>query len=89
MGFLLHCLASNPDKQEKLRSEIDSVIRESNSGHITAEDINKLKYFNSCLKETLRLYPILFINGRRLTSDFVSQNHNIQFKKNVSMKKPV
>ena len=83
IGFLLHCLAANPDKQQKLRDEVDVVIKESNGGRITAEQTHKLKYFQMCLKESFRLYPILFINGRKIREDFISRNRNIQFKKDV------
>lgn len=80
---MLYNLACNPDKQEKLRSEVESVIRTEG---ITFESVQKISYLRNCIRETLRLYPILFINGREIKESFVTQNHNIQFHAGVSKK---
>ncbi|XP_067940323.1 sterol 26-hydroxylase, mitochondrial-like [Watersipora subatra] len=74
LGFMLYLLASHPEKQEKLRAEILE-----HSDHLDIHVVKNLKYLNMCIKETLRLYPILFINGRTIRKDFVSQK-GIQFK---------
>lgn len=77
LGFMLYLLASHPEKQEKLRAEILE-----HSDHLDIHVVKNLKYLNMCIKETLRLYPILFINGRTIRKDFVSQK-GIQFKAEV------
>lgn len=53
--------------QEKLRDEIDAFIDEINSNGepISLINIKKLKYLDSCIKESLRLYPSGPFIGRR------------------------
>lgn len=81
MTFLLYNLASNPEKQEKLREEIRSVIGKE---ELTLSHIQKMTYLRNCIKESLRMYPILFIYGRMLQSDFVSKSRGVHLKKGVS-----
>jgi cytochrome P450 family 12 len=49
----MYQLALNPDKQEKLYQEIDTVLPNSDS-HLTAENIETLSYLKAVIKETLR-----------------------------------
>lgn len=88
LGFLLYELASHPEKQQRLRDEVEMVVRECGD-NLKLEDLQKMKYFKMCLKETLRLYPILYVNGRSIRSHFISENHNIEFKAKVSYSKCV
>ena len=59
MGFLLYLLARNPQKQEKLRQEILSVVGPKGSP-VTSGALNELNYLKACIKETMR-YTNLFI----------------------------
>jgi cytochrome P450 family 6 len=45
MTFCLHQLALNPDIQEQLRAEIDSVLQK-NEGNITYESIFEMEYLD-------------------------------------------
>nr|XP_022319165.1 cytochrome P450 3A29-like [Crassostrea virginica] len=54
MTFLSYSLATNPDCQERLLEEIDSVIGKDLP---TYDNIQKLEYLDWVLNETLRLYP--------------------------------
>ena len=54
MGMLLHNLATNPEKQEKLRQEIDSVV---GKGAVTEKHLAKMRYLKACLQESLRYTP--------------------------------
>ncbi|XP_012526853.1 cytochrome P450 9e2-like [Monomorium pharaonis] len=56
MCFATHEIAVNPDIQSKLREEIDDVLRQTN-GKPTYEAINRMKYLDALINETLRLYP--------------------------------
>ena len=56
MCFLAHELAVNPEIQEKLRTEVDSLMKEEGS-EVSYEAISKMKYMNMVISETLRKYP--------------------------------
>ncbi|CAK9822194.1 Cytochrome P450 6B1 [Anthophora retusa] len=52
----LYELALNQSVQEKLRNEINEVLRETD-GKITYDSIKKMTYLEACMLETLRKYP--------------------------------
>ncbi|XP_033192745.1 cytochrome P450 6B1 [Bombus vancouverensis nearcticus] len=54
----LYELAWNQTVQDKLREEIQSVLKKYN-GEITYDGICEMKYLNACLLETLRKYPVI------------------------------
>ncbi|XP_077299454.1 cytochrome P450 9e2-like [Arctopsyche grandis] len=56
LSFLLHELAMNPEFQKKIHEEIDELMK-NNSGKIDYNDLNKLKYLDMAVTETLRLWP--------------------------------
>ena len=49
----LYCLASNPDKQQKLYEEIMQLAPDKHSP-ITYEVIQKASYLKACIKEGFR-----------------------------------
>jgi cholesterol 24(S)-hydroxylase len=54
LAFCFIEIAKHPLVAKKLREEIDSVLGDRNE--ITNEDLTKLKYVSSVIKETLRLW---------------------------------
>ncbi|XP_076807148.1 cytochrome P450 4F4-like [Clavelina lepadiformis] len=72
MSWFSYLLAKNQDWQEKCRAEVMEVC--GSDGEILWEDIPKLKILSLCVKETLRLYPVASVVGRRLTSDMTFKN---------------
>ncbi|XP_046565423.1 cytochrome P450 3A21-like [Haliotis rubra] len=54
LTFISHCLAMNPDVQEKAYNEIKEMLGNEEP---TYENIGKLKYLDNVISETLRLYP--------------------------------
>ncbi|XP_011705775.1 PREDICTED: cytochrome P450 9e2-like, partial [Wasmannia auropunctata] len=57
MCFMLHHVGVDPDIQKKLREEIDDVLRQTN-GKPTYEAINRMKYLDAVVNESLRMYPV-------------------------------
>ena len=56
LGFVWYHLATNPDVQDKLQKEIDSVW-DDESKMPSYETVNELPYLDMVISETLRLYP--------------------------------
>lgn len=53
----LYLLAKNPDKQAKLREEVTS-------------NVEKRSYLRACVKESLRVMPVVSANARRTTKEY-------------------
>ena len=73
LAFLIYNLARNPEKQQKLRDEVQSF----GSGNLTVQDVGKMKYFRACLNESLRILPTIPYMGRLMPHDFVLRGYNI------------
>ena len=56
LGLVCYHLATDPDVQEKLQKEIDSVW-DDESQMPSYETVNELPYLDMAICETLRLYP--------------------------------
>ena len=56
LGLACHHIAANPQVQDKLLQEIDSVWTDEEEG-LTYEMVNELPYLDMVISETLRLYP--------------------------------
>ncbi|KAJ8675559.1 hypothetical protein QAD02_011345, partial [Eretmocerus hayati] len=67
-AFTILLLAENGEIQNRARAEVDNVVNQ-NSGKLTTVELQKLEYLERCIKETLRIYSILPLNGRDLETD--------------------
>lgn len=56
------------DVQEKVYKEILEVFN-GQDVEVDTENINKLKYLELVIKETMRLFPVAPVIGRKLTAD--------------------
>lgn len=63
LQFLFYLLATHPDKQERLYGEILKHIREDKAVNYT--NVGKIQYLESCIYETLRLYPPVPVFARK------------------------
>jgi len=73
--WLMHLLAINPDKQERLRRELAPV----KNGPITPEFLTspQSSYLKACVKESMRLRPVLVGTARVLDRDVVVGGYNV------------
>lgn len=69
MCFVAYEIAVNQDVQEKLQSEIDRVLEETN-GEASYEAINAMEYLDAVVSETLRKYPTGRVIDRLCAEDF-------------------
>lgn len=61
-------LAMHQDVQDKVIEEFNSVFYNAEE-EIDNKKLTKLKYFDLVIKETLRLFPVAPVIGRKLTDD--------------------
>lgn len=86
-AFLTLLLAEHPDVQEKVRSEMLSVLGDREM--ITMEDIQKLEYLHKVMQETLRLYSVIPIVTREATEEVtIKEADNVTIPKGVNVMIP-
>ena len=73
--FLLHELAKNPMIQEALHKEIVEIVGPHATP--TAEQLQKLSLVRKCVKETLRMHPLLPLLVRQISEDVEIMGYTI------------
>lgn len=73
---ILHCLATNQDKQDKLREELQQNFPDPNET-LTAEKMANLPYLRVVIKEGMRLLPPVSGTVRRITDDLVLNGYHV------------
>ncbi|KAJ9592494.1 hypothetical protein L9F63_015910 [Diploptera punctata] len=76
VASILYQLSLHPDKQEQLYNEIQQVLP-SQETPITSQHLEQMSYLKACIKETLRMYPVVIGNGRCMTRDTVIAGYQI------------
>jgi len=61
---VIYYVSHNPNVKQKLIKEIDSIFKNDPTRPITLEDIDKLKYCEAIIKETLRIRPVVNMMAR-------------------------
>jgi len=84
MSFCLYELALNLDIQDRLRNEIDTVLKKR-EGSVTYEDIQEMKYLDKVISETLRKYPPLGILNRECTKRYEIPGTNVILEKGIQV----
>ncbi|XP_021934435.1 cytochrome P450 6k1-like [Zootermopsis nevadensis] len=88
MTFCLYELALNPDIQERLRAEIDTVV-EKHDGNITYESIFEMEYLDKVVDETLRKYPPATTIRRECTKSVKLHGTDVLVEKGTKLLFPI
>ncbi|XP_070162068.1 cytochrome P450 4C1-like [Polyergus mexicanus] len=72
--FALLLLAEHKDIQERVRTEVNTVMQE-NEDKFTIRSLQNLLYLDRCIKEALRLYPSVFFVSRFAAEDVKLQSY--------------
>ncbi|CAH0560855.1 unnamed protein product [Brassicogethes aeneus] len=76
VASILYQLSQHEEKQENLHREILRILPETNS-QLTSEKLEQMNYLKACIKETMRLKPVVIGNGRCTTSDSIIAGYEI------------
>ncbi|KAL6257873.1 hypothetical protein P5V15_011471 [Pogonomyrmex californicus] len=66
--FVLLLLAEYKDVQDHVREEVNAVMNESGK-KLTMQSLENLSYLERCIKETLRVYPVVYFISRITSKD--------------------
>ncbi len=66
LAWTFYLIATHPEVYKKLKQEVKDVVGD---GEITFQHLQQLKYSKACLNEAMRLYPPIWIIGRRALED--------------------
>ncbi|KAK5638185.1 hypothetical protein RI129_012480 [Pyrocoelia pectoralis] len=81
LSFTLYDLCVNPVIQARLRNEIRTVL--TNHGTLSYQAVRNMDYLDMCVKESLRMHPILGFLDRRCTKTYQIPNTDIVIDKGV------
>ncbi|XP_011686055.1 PREDICTED: cytochrome P450 CYP12A2-like [Wasmannia auropunctata] len=81
-GGLLYYIANNPEKQEKLREEVMSVLPDKTS-RVTPKILDQTRYAKACIKESLRFFSITLVVLRTMQTDVCIGGYRIPAGFNV------
>lgn len=92
VSFMFHELAVNPDIQMQLYSEIEAVKKELNGQQLNYETLQKFKYLDMVLSESMRRWSTVPVSDRICTKAYVLENNDgtkVQVKPGDSIIIPV
>lgn len=76
VGFLVHELACNPDIQKRLHTEVTETLQELKGEPLSYEAMQKMKYLDMVVSETLRRWSLGPANDRYVNKPYVLEKHN-------------
>ncbi|XP_043662809.1 probable cytochrome P450 6a14 [Drosophila teissieri] len=89
MSFCLYELALQPEIQQRLREEIESVLANVEGGELNYDVLAEMSYLDQVLSETLRKHPLLPHLIREVNRDYKIPNSDIVLDKGVLALIPV
>ncbi|KAJ9581326.1 hypothetical protein L9F63_023499 [Diploptera punctata] len=84
ISFCLYELALNQDIQERLRKEINEVLKK-HEGQITYEAVQNIEYLDNVISETLRKHTPVPILTRKCTKEYQIPNTQITLEKGTEI----
>lgn len=83
-SFTAHEICANPEVQSKLIDEIDGVVNSLNGKKLTYEVIQKMKYLDMVVSESLRMWPPAIAFDRLCSKEYTFQDFD---GKNITIRK--
>ena len=83
MSFTIYLLATHPEIQRKCWEELNDIFDGDQDRAATSEDLARMKYLESCLKESLRLYQSVPVISRVLAEDIEILGYKIPANTNI------
>lgn len=80
LGFTTYELAVNPDVQQKLFEEITEVEFGLNGKKITYDQLQKMKYLDMVISESLRKWPPIALTDRLCVKDYMYEEDGVKLK---------
>jgi cytochrome P450 len=66
LTWTFYLLAKHPEVYQKLKKEVKEVVGD---GELTFQHLHQLKFTKACINESMRLFPPVWLFGRRATED--------------------
>ena len=84
--FCLHMLSQHPEHLARVQTELDTILTEPDTP-VQYEHLRQMKHLETCIKETLRLFPSIPVMSRQLqgTEDVIIDGHTVPPGTNVIM----
>jgi len=79
LSWTLYNLAQNKDWQDKCREEILDIIGDNET--VESSEESRMTTLTMCIKEAMRLYPILYVIARELTHDVELKKAQVTLEK--------
>ncbi|XP_050351593.1 cytochrome P450 4C1-like [Nymphalis io] len=76
LNYCLVLLANEQEAQDKVVAELNGIFGDDNR-LATIDDLNKMRYLECCIKESLRLYPPVPFISRKVPVDTVLSGYKI------------
>lgn len=74
--FMVHELAVNPDIQEHLYQEVTETHEQLNGKQVTYEALQKMKYLDAVICETLRKWPAVGLVDRSVNKQYLAEDND-------------